>query len=164
VRDADQLEVVLRRATLDDSGQRVRQAGLIGLVEVRGGLVQRQHAAVETKGLRQSEANHNRCEHLLACRAATAHVQRNITYHTKNEKKGLLKIPIEAYNDWNERMFTSPHHHAATIRTTLKNKITFAHDHSVIIGASGLGGGRAFLLAGLDLNAVDVLALVDQLP
>jgi uncharacterized protein YgfB (UPF0149 family) len=42
--------------------------------------------------------------------------------------------------------------------------LTFAHDDAVVVRATALGGGGALFLAGLDLDAIDVLTLVDQLP
>lgn len=53
--DDDELEVLLLAAAEHDLAEGARQAGGVGGVQVGGGLVQRQDAAVQAEGLRQRQ-------------------------------------------------------------------------------------------------------------
>ena len=76
--DANQLKVLLFRATLDDATERKREPQLVCLVQVRSRLIQREDTAIQAKGLSQGQANNDGSKDFLASRAPTAHVERKV--------------------------------------------------------------------------------------
>jgi hypothetical protein len=75
----NQLEVVLSGPAGDDARQGMGQPCLVRLVQVSGGLVQRQHPARHTEGFCQSEPNHHAGDDALAGGAAASHIQRRVS-------------------------------------------------------------------------------------
>ena len=62
--DDHQLKIGLRRTLRHDVAQSFRQGCCVGLIQVSGGLIQRQDAAVQAESLRQCQADDEACQHL----------------------------------------------------------------------------------------------------
>ena len=92
VRDDDELKVGLLPAGLDDLVDGEGEALGVGAVGVGRGLVEREDAAVEAEGVGQSEPDDQRGEHLLAGRAAAAHVELRVAL-AHDHPVGLLAHP-----------------------------------------------------------------------
>mmetsp|Transcript_13480 Transcript_13480/g.34566 ORF Transcript_13480/g.34566 Transcript_13480/m.34566 type:complete len:311 (-) Transcript_13480:1131-2063(-) len=117
MRDDDKLEVRLVAPTLDDLIERSSERLDVGTVEVRRRLVEGEDAAVDAERLGERQPDHERGEHLLARRAAAAHVE---------------------------------------------HRVALLHHDSVRLLASAVG--RLAVVLSLDLDAIDVGALVRLVP
>lgn len=75
VRDQQQLEVGRRALGSDELLQRLAEGLEVGLVQVRGRLVQRKHIAVAAERLGQREPDQEAGQHFLPGAAAAFHLQ-----------------------------------------------------------------------------------------
>mmetsp|Transcript_57895 Transcript_57895/g.135953 ORF Transcript_57895/g.135953 Transcript_57895/m.135953 type:complete len:215 (+) Transcript_57895:308-952(+) len=117
MRNDHQLEArVLLLALVDNPRQGFSEPFHVPLIEVRGGLVEGEDAAVVAEGLSERHPDHQRRQHLLSSRAAPSHVE-------------LCQMPV-------------PHHQPVVMRALVP----------------------CVLQVSLDLDRVDVVALVRHLP
>mmetsp|Transcript_21716 Transcript_21716/g.69944 ORF Transcript_21716/g.69944 Transcript_21716/m.69944 type:complete len:210 (-) Transcript_21716:707-1336(-) len=84
----------MREVLGDELLQRLGQSALVGLVQVRGRLVQSQDAAVQAERLRQRKSNHQAREHLLPCAAAAAHL--HLSAVLEENHAVVVRAPLRA--------------------------------------------------------------------
>mmetsp|Transcript_13702 Transcript_13702/g.29420 ORF Transcript_13702/g.29420 Transcript_13702/m.29420 type:complete len:268 (-) Transcript_13702:342-1145(-) len=100
VRDDNELEVLLVAASHHDAAQRLGQARRVLCVQVGGGLVEGEDAAVEAERLGQCQADDEAGQHLLARTAAAAHLQLSpatVHHHPVVVGPGAVLVRLDLY-------------------------------------------------------------------